>query len=56
MNDETRQSQDEASSKPDEPQQEPDSVEKAPDNPRPAFVRQVSNRVFPRGRRPESNG
>jgi hypothetical protein len=54
MNDETPQSRDDTNSPPDEAPAEPAGVDPG-ENPRPPFVRQVSNRVFPRGRRPETD-
>ena len=61
MNDETTQARDHVSAPPDAsgaqehatPEEAPATERTPVDNPRPAFVRQVQNRVFPRARPPE---
>lgn len=55
MNDDAPQPGEEASSPPQESPPEPPAANEATEDPRPPFVRQVSNRAFPRATRPESD-
>ena len=56
MDDDTPKPGDEAIPPPAESPEEPPAAKEAAADPRPPFVRQVSNRAFPRGKRPESDG